>query len=776
MILFSFPLFIVIGLGLLADVDASCSRLPSGNCWVNCMMDIFDVICSNVTAKMVQSDLRVFADTSQELRVYIWDSPNINRLSNEVFKSVTNQITQLDFQDLTSLSTFPELKAVRNLNRLNIWNSPLIESIALEQIPPSLQRLSLNKMGVTFLEVDFSELKALANVVTLRLRNMTLHGWQSNFFDTFPNLETLEISNSTFSFQQRSQQFNIKNLKELVLHTNTFMGNDTVKSGILLNLLSSVSFQPSSSLIIENDNVTIDTDLALTIQKKTSLQKIVLRGNPITADAKVIQHWYQSFPDVRLIDLGETAIQPVEGLLGDMPLLQSVLIDRNNITTFAGHRIFQGSRSKMLDYVDLSYNGLTDLPLAGPLVDIADTITRLNLRGNNMQFFNNDTVSDEARSVLKKFISLKSLDLSRNGFSKFYGNRLTLPALETLDLSCNNFTNVTRSFFDGFPKSLTTLYFDFCDPDWPPHFEVGAFAELTNIRTLSIRNGSLRKWIFTVLAKAGNALTELRELYLDENDFAFIRNDTIPEMKNLRVLRLSRNKLQSIPVNAFKNVEKLEELYLSANRITTISTTQFGARTTQLQNLKVLDLSHNGIYSIAPGAFDGLKSLTSLMIGWNHAPLSPNLFGTDSPKFLKYLGVQNYDHGCLPPEFFVNLANLSWLFPDDYNFLSLNPDGNKLKEYDPYLVKTLPTCEGGQVIPDHEFYPGLGNFVSVTIRDADEPTIANSPPYPIMVAFVPLNYCPEDDYIKSVGGLVCGDADVMQSFDDNGASGQSKKS
>ena len=72
-------------------VEGKCSRLPSGNCWVNCMQEIFDIICNGVTAEMVASDIRVFSGTTQELRLYIWSSPNITRLSANVFSSVAGE-------------------------------------------------------------------------------------------------------------------------------------------------------------------------------------------------------------------------------------------------------------------------------------------------------------------------------------------------------------------------------------------------------------------------------------------------------------------------------------------------------------------------------------------------------------------------------------------------------------------------------------------------------------------------------------------------------------
>ena len=58
----------------------------------------------------------------------------------------------------------------------------------------------------------------------------------------------------------------------------------------------------------------------------------------------------------------------------------------------------------------------------------------------------------------------------------------------------------------------------------------------------------------------------------------------------------------------------------------------------------------------------------------------------------------------------------------------------------------------GADVADHEPYPGLRNYVSVTIHDTDE---GKGVQYPMIAAFLPLNYCPVDNYVTKLSHVIC---------------------
>lgn len=120
------------------------------------MKDVYDIMCFNATEEILETDLRVFADTDQDFRLYVWKSPLITELSATIFNRVADQILGIDLQDVTELSTFPEVRYLSKLARLNVWNSPLLDALTLEQFSPTVRKIALNKVAIPLLENDFS--------------------------------------------------------------------------------------------------------------------------------------------------------------------------------------------------------------------------------------------------------------------------------------------------------------------------------------------------------------------------------------------------------------------------------------------------------------------------------------------------------------------------------------------------------------------------------------------------------------------------------------------
>ncbi|OQV16020.1 hypothetical protein BV898_09792 [Hypsibius exemplaris] len=744
-------------------VENKCSRLPSGNCWVNCMQNIFDVICNGVTGDMIRQDIAVFAETPQQLRLYIWSSPKITRLSAEIFSSVAKQILTVDLQDIVNLDIFPELFGLTNLIRFNVWNSPKLDSLDLELLPPSLYRIALNKVGVTHLENDFTDIPSLPNMHEFVLRNVTIKGWQLNFLSVFPNLTRLEISNSTFDFAEWDHSklmANVKTINRLKLSQNTVEAATVADSTAFFGaLIDSLEVQPGADVDVSMNRLNITAQAVRNmLEGFASAKQLNIRENVITAPASAIGVMLRGFSQLEELDMGDTNLQAIQGMFGGLPKLRRLILDHNQLVNMTTVDIFEGVQFTNLTYLDLSYNDINRFSPSDSYARIvAPQISYLNLRGNKLKDFLPSVEEDQ--TVINSFINLDTLILADNGIVTFSGRRLSNSSkLRVLDLSCNAIRNLTKEAFLGLNRRLEELDLSMCiaPPLTAPWIDWDAFTTLPGaLKRLYLRSGRYKKWIFGVIKQSGMALRMLQELYLDDNDISFLLKTTIPELPMLRVLSLSRNALQSIGPLVFQSLPNLVTLLLNDNQIVAIGRNSF----ISMKAMR-LDLSGNNLLQIEPGAFDRVPLLQSLMIGRNPAEVQDMFIA--GGKNLNYLGIQGYNKSCLTREFFKSLPALHWILPDEYNIILVNPDGMKWSDEDVYLESQLQVCQIGSVEPDHEPYPkipSLKNYVSVTIHDTDDGE--GEQQYPVIAAFLPLNYCPVADYVVKLSNVICSSSTKM---------------
>ncbi|XP_055355089.1 toll-like receptor 3 [Paramacrobiotus metropolitanus] len=758
------------------SAKGKCSRLPSGNCWVNCMQDIYDVICNNVTAEQVQSDISVFAHSPQQLRLYLWLSPTISRLSADVFDSVASQIVALDLQDLTSLDTFPELYNLENLERLNIWNSSLITDFPVELLPTSIKELSLNKIGVTNLVNDFMETPSLPSLTMLILRNLSISSWQTKFLEALPSLTHFMIANSTINLSNDTDQRfpAVKNLQSFTLTYNNFVSQRTsseqqVKhvSAAFMRIIEALQLQPDAAVDLSHNNIELSDGVLSAIGRLSSASSLNLRGNPIAVNSTTdLSGFFGYFDRLRLLDLGETNITG-HGLLRGLPTLTEVYLDHNHLGTDAQqHNVFQGLSAVNLTIVDLSHNNLTTLPDIPQ--EVAAAIRTLNLRYNNLTVFENDR-SDHAvtEAYFAAFKNLQSLDLSSNNLSTFAGVTLRqLKNIDFLDLSCNNFKNITKEIFFGISDTLRELNMSMCihPPQPAPFVNMDAFSTLPPVTIFRMNSAQLKKSIFSALNESASRLYNLTHLYLEDNIVTYLSQDNIPHLTHLKLLSLRGNNLQSIQPHTFGNLPELQTLDIANNRISSIGTDNFAQGRTSLQNLEYLNLESNGIDRIERGSFDNLLKLKSLLLGNNSAEVQDLFLDQDGGKELVYFGIQSYNNSCLRPALFSKLKKLRWLLNDVYSFLVVNPDASLLTR-DDYLLSIIKRCAEGSVITSRKGYPGLSNYVSVTTHDADD--VDQGLQYPVLATFAPLTYCPDAQMLQDLSNKICSNADQKNFVSNN---------
>ncbi|KAK1158811.1 leucine-rich repeat transmembrane protein FLRT2-like [Acipenser oxyrinchus oxyrinchus] len=172
-----------------------------------------------------------------------------------------------------------------------------------------------------------------------------------------------------------------------------------------------------------------------------------------------------------------------------------------------------------------------------------------------------------------------------------------------------------------------------------------------NVRVLHLQENNIQ----TVSRAALAQLSKLQELHLDDNSISTvgIEEAAFREAISLKLLFLTKNHLSSVPIGLPLD---LKELRLDENRIATIAKEAF-MNVTQLERL-ILDgnlLTNEGI---ADGTFQHLVKLTELSMSRNSLTSPPSDFPGD---FLVKLSLQDNQMSEIPVAAFSNLRHLQKL-------------------------------------------------------------------------------------------------------------------
>ncbi|XP_055538823.1 protein phosphatase 1 regulatory subunit pprA-like [Wyeomyia smithii] len=140
-------------------------------------------------------------------------------------------------------------------------------------------------------------------------------------------------------------------------------------------------------------------------------------------------------------------------------------------------------------------------------------------------------------------------------------------------------------------------------------------SELDVAEGLALRNLHLYQNLLRNVS-ALRVLTELEQLYLNDNLLEVLDIDTFAGMKNLKILTLHRNLLTAIDTKQAVNLPSLESLFLQHNQLTYLDTGLW-----KMPALKKLDLSSNelGFLFTFLEEFPALRTLELHDNKWNCA-------------------------------------------------------------------------------------------------------------------------------------------------------------
>uniref|UniRef100_A0A673A7Q5 Ig-like domain-containing protein n=1 Tax=Sphaeramia orbicularis TaxID=375764 RepID=A0A673A7Q5_9TELE len=185
--------------------------------------------------------------------------------------------------------------------------------------------------------------------------------------------------------------------------------------------------------------------------------------------------------------------------------------------------------------------------------------------------------------------------------------------------------------------------------------------ELVSVETLDLSNNDITE----LRGHCFPAGLQIRDLYLSNNKISVLELGALDHLgSTLQVLRLSRNRINQIPVRAFQ-LPRLTQLELNRNRIRQVEGLTFQG----LSSLEVLKLQRNSISKLTDGAFWDLAKMKVLHLDYN--------------------SLTEVNSGSL-----YGLTSLQQLFLSNNSIARINPDGwkfcQKLRELSDFQYLSPP--------------------------------------------------------------------------------------
>lgn len=469
--------------------------------------------------------------------------------------------------------------------------------------------------------------------------SLTIH---PDAFKNLTNLESLNLGGNSLKFLKPSWFEKLHKLRELLLSFN-FLVTAITQEAAFLRYLPSLervdlsfnfgfkSYPRTLNLSDEFSNLTSLRTLHLeglvfqNIEQSTlkplyglkNLSALNLGTNFIIHSDSTV---FSKFPNLKMIYLAENRLYPIpvtraptpkNGFNQRSPLffkpltkhpqptsyeithsfIKQECFDSGKVLILSSNNLFFISPKQFEGFGDiaclnLSGNGFS-AALNGTEFSLLPNLTYLDLSYNRI-----DLAFDNAFKELRK---LKVLDLSYNPhYFKAFGVTLNLnflknlPDLQVLNMSHNSIRTLTTKQLHS--KSLTELQFAYNSLGVLWKEKDGSYANLfTHLHNLTILDISHNR-----IAKIPDNIYE-----------------ALP--RNLTKLSIHHNLLTDFSWDKLKFFHQLQILDLGFNSLSSV----VGINSNISQSLSFLDLSHNHIFHLENGLFNGPKSLHTLSLSFN---------------------------------------------------------------------------------------------------------------------------------------------------------------
>ncbi|KAF4078422.1 hypothetical protein AMELA_G00199080 [Ameiurus melas] len=461
-----------------------------------------------------------------------------------------------------------------------------------QEIPENTRQLSLQNNQISEIRAD--DLARLLHLETLNLQNnrLTTQGLEDDGFEALEQLSYLYLANNKLTAAPRylpptliSADFAANQLA--IIYPYTFGEKPGLKSVYLHNNKLSDAGLPEG-MFNGSDN----------------LEVLILSSN-------FLRYVPKGLPKALFrLHLKNNKLEKIpSGAFENLPHLRELYL-QNNLLSNSGMENTTFSHLSRLEYLDLSNNNLSAVPLGLPR-----TLMLLHLEKNYITSVRVDSLSavKDLQYLLLHHNRLRARHIHRDAFRG-------LKRLHTLHLHHNLLERIPL----GLPRRAHTLVLlrNFIN-------EIGR-DDLSTLYTLNELNLSYNRLTSERLHRhAFRKLRALEVLDLSGNKLSML---PLGLPKSLHVLRAKDNQIAELPDGALTGMSKLTELHLSNNQIK--------------------------LGSIYQGAWQELGSLTTLDLSTNllsHVP-------ADLPESLEFLHLQNNRISSISATDFISTPNIKSIF------------------------------------------------------------------------------------------------------------------
>ncbi|PRQ32141.1 putative leucine-rich repeat-containing, plant-type, leucine-rich repeat domain, L [Rosa chinensis] len=554
--------------------------------------------------------MKGIAQNLTSLRVLALNSVDMSSVVPESFLNLSSSLTSLLLFDCNLRGKFPgTLFHLPNLEKLYLYGNTNLTGYT----PKSNWSSPLNYLGLseTKISIDLHFLtSSLKSLRALYIRECNFAGSRLHLelSGNLTQLMWLDLSHNSFGGQIPWSLLNLEHLHHLDLSSNMFVGelpeihgNSTKASSTLHDSSKKQLIGgsiPMGLTVLSLYNNSLSGTIPSWVYSLPSLEILWLDNNEFTGninDFQSLSLWYLDLSNNKLHGMIPSSIY---GLVK----LEDLKISSNNLSGVVKFEKFQNLQS--LTSLDLSYNHLMDSSMIPSTFPKGNILRNLDLHGNQLE----GTLPQSLVNCRK----MEVLDLGDNKLNDTFPNWLeSLPELQVLILRSNRLYGPIGSPKTRFPfQKLRIIDLSFNQFGGP--LPTMYFQKLVAMKDVQ-----------------DDELKYMGESYYQ--DTVTVIPAVIGELKSLKGLNFSSNKLKGPIPSAFCNLTNLEWLDISSNMLSGEIPTQLA----DLTSLAKLNLSGNQLVGPIPSGnqFDTFEN-DSYSGNWGLCgyPLSKTCINDEAPQ------------------------------------------------------------------------------------------------------------------------------------------------